>query len=462
MTAMVASHQVDLWRRRSQFHMPNMNLTGLMSSYDTSRAITDPPESRAYHQTTSTLDMGMSLFSTHGVASSVPYQPGAFAFDSIPVNPYSVQQAYSIGFISNVPQTISYTRTGHLQQMPATQETNSSFCADRHVSKSAVVSPLQSSLTYHASSYGTEHERSHSEPTEGSGINFGTDVDTLMKAIQAKQSDNPQPAQTRKEEESKTGQKPRKRYQCTMPGCDKSFYQKTHLEIHVRAHTGAKPFVCKAPSCGQRFSQLGNLKTHERRHTGERPYSCDICGKTFAQRGNVRAHKIVHQQVKPFTCKLDDCEKQFTQLGNLKSHQNKFHAATLRFLTQKFGNIGPEDWVSQEDQHLWEYFASLYKNSNKGIKGRGKDRRISTLSTPSSLHSKYAPSHLDSMNGRYPGFIPRGSDRSSRGSSLSSDATCGTHPGSDSSYDYNSPVHTGYPPQSSNYNDMLFPERKMC
>jgi uncharacterized Zn-finger protein len=28
-----------------------------------------------------------------------------------------------------------------------------------------------------------------------------------------------------------------------MPGCNKSFYQKTHLEIHVRAHTGAKPFV---------------------------------------------------------------------------------------------------------------------------------------------------------------------------------------------------------------------------
>ena len=28
-----------------------------------------------------------------------------------------------------------------------------------------------------------------------------------------------------------------------MPDCSKSFYQKTHLEIHIRAHTGAKPFV---------------------------------------------------------------------------------------------------------------------------------------------------------------------------------------------------------------------------
>ncbi len=28
------------------------------------------------------------------------------------------------------------------------------------------------------------------------------------------------------------------------------------------------------------------------------------------------------------------------------------------------------------DKELWEYFANLYKNSNKGIKGRGKDRKV--------------------------------------------------------------------------------------
>ena len=36
------------------------------------------------------------------------------------------------------------------------------------------------------------------------------------------------------------------------------------------------------------------------------------------------------------------------------------------------------DSVSAMDKDLWEYFATLYKNSNKGIKGRGKDRRIFT------------------------------------------------------------------------------------
>ena len=34
------------------------------------------------------------------------------------------------------------------------------------------------------------------------------------------------------------------------------------------------------------------------------------------------------------------------------------------------------DAVTAMDKDLWEYFATLYKNSNKGIKGRGKDRRI--------------------------------------------------------------------------------------
>ncbi len=38
------------------------------------------------------------------------------------------------------------------------------------------------------------------------------------------------------------------------------------------------------------------------------------------------------------------------------------------------------DAVSAMDKELWEYFATLYKNSNKGIKGRGKDRRIFTNS----------------------------------------------------------------------------------
>ena len=39
-----------------------------------------------------------------------------------------------------------------------------------------------------------------------------------------------------------------------------------------------------------------------------------------------------------------------------------------------------DEQVSESDRELWEYFSTLYKNSNKGIKGRGKDRRIKPYS----------------------------------------------------------------------------------
>ncbi|KAI9797737.1 MAG: hypothetical protein M1835_006909 [Candelina submexicana] len=253
---------------------------------------------------------------------------------------------------------------------------------------------------------------------------FGTDVDTLMKAIQTKSepslgcSEHKHSSLTQmtgfqqprfgqvygtaylnqqfnvqftapnavldgaggRSGQKEARQRNKTRYTCEFPNCLRSFSQKTHLEIHTRAHTGVKPFSCK--ECHQTFSQLGNLKTHERRHTGERPYACEICHKRFSQRGNVRAHRIVHDGEKPFVCRLEECSKQFTQLGNLKSHQNKFHTEALRKLTQKFTRMREGDLVTAADKELWAYFAALYKNSNKGIKGRGKDRRISTTSRP--------------------------------------------------------------------------------
>ncbi|KAJ2799547.1 DNA-binding transcription factor [Coemansia guatemalensis] len=89
----------------------------------------------------------------------------------------------------------------------------------------------------------------------------------------------------------------RRQFVCTVSGCGKVFYQRAHLNIHIRSHTGYKPYACRYPGCGKTFPQLGNMKTHERTHTGDRPFVCHIpdCRKAFSQRGNLTTHlKKVH------------------------------------------------------------------------------------------------------------------------------------------------------------------------
>ncbi|KAF2143046.1 uncharacterized protein K452DRAFT_331687 [Aplosporella prunicola CBS 121167] len=403
MTAVMAPQHTGSWPRRDEYsmHMPAINLSTLPSPYASSSSSSQAsssrvmPSSQAQQYHSQPYDSQVPYFQTCGPPSSMSHSYStSFAYDPVESTAYTVQPSFSMSYPPASAPAPSYLGSSVLQSGLPTYP---------HIGRSPPVktethSPVEAYQQFSELRLGDDYRvASSGESDNGAGTAFHTDIDTLMKAIQAKQENvrrQPPPAastltisKTEVTPVTKPGDKLKKRYRCNHPDCNKSFYQKTHLDIHRRAHTGYKPFVCKEPSCGQRFSQLGNLKTHERRHTGERPYNCDICGKTFAQRGNVRAHKIVHQNIKPFVCKLEGCGKQFTQLGNLKSHQNKFHAQVLKHLTRKFASFREGQVVSEQDRELWEYFASLYKNSNKGIKGRGKDRRISTISSSAGASS---------------------------------------------------------------------------
>lgn len=260
MAAIVATRHVDFWPQRTDHSIQysDLHFTGMMPSYSAQRHVTNAPSPRTYQATTSQIDM--PLFASNIHATSVPYQSGAYAFNHIPANSYNMQPNFPMHYPTNMPPAVSYTSSLDPQSLPNAGEAHNTFATiGTPLVKSESNSPAQMSPVFNEISY-TTCKRSGSEPTENAEVNFATEVDTLMKAIQAKQTTSPQEIETPKvslgretciwsilmqvkKEEPKASPKPRKRYQCHMPSCNKSFYQKTHLEIHIRAHTGAKPFV---------------------------------------------------------------------------------------------------------------------------------------------------------------------------------------------------------------------------
>ena len=177
-----------------------------------------------------------------------------------------------------------------------------------------------------------------------------------------------------------TGERP---YKCWF--CSYATIQSSALKIHMRRHTGEKPYVCKYENCGKRFAVLNTLTVHERSvHTGFKPYKCSFsnsCNYSSSDRCKLVSHMRKTHHVEYDPNKVSSGHHSAFSVPNGHSHGNTSQS-TLSLVS---GAMSPSQILSPSLVSSYGPFAVPHNNPmlpNNSLSSSINQQKSSATTSP--------------------------------------------------------------------------------